>query len=132
MTQFEKDKVASAVTQFVDIDIPALNSCNMRPSLTTRFPAHALSELSPAVCNDYAPSPSDTAHDRDPAFDSIIVLWDGSGVDLMTGQSMTIQGCSYAWGMGTGQTYDAIYIDNVQYTDRNVCQLFYRRPVHFS
>jgi len=120
MTQTEKDKVTYAINGFVNVDIPALNSCNMRPTVTIRYPSHALSKLSPMGCNDYAPLPSDAALDRDPAFDSVISIWDGSGTDLVTGQSMSLQGCSWAWGMGIGQTYDAIYVDFVQYADRNV------------
>lgn len=120
MTQTEKDKVAYVVNRFVDADIPALDSCNMRPTVTIRYPSHSLSMLSPMGCNDYAPSPTDAALDRDPAFDSAISIWDGSGTDLITGQSMSIQGCAWAWGMGTGQTYDAIYLDSVHYTERNV------------
>ena len=120
MTQTEKDKIAYAVDRFVNVDIPALNSCNMRPTVIIRYPSHALNNLSPMACNDYVPSPSDIASDRDPAFDSVISIWDGSGTDLVTGLSMSIQGCAWAWDMGTGQTYDAIPLDFVQYTNRNV------------
>lgn len=120
MTQTEKDKIAYATNRFVNEDIPALNSYNMRPTITIRYSSYPLSKLSPMGCNDYAPSPSDAAPDRDPAFDSVISIWDGSGTDEMIGQNMSIQGCAWAWGMGTGQTYDAIYVDFVNNTDRNV------------
>jgi hypothetical protein len=105
MTQAEKDKVAHAVNRFVYTDIPALSSCGMLPAVTIRYPARILTKLSPMGCNDYAPAPSDAAPDRDPAFDSVISIWDGSGTDLVTGQSMSIQGCAWAWDMGIGQTY---------------------------
>jgi hypothetical protein len=120
MTQMEKDKIAYAVSRFVNTDIPALNSFSMRPTATIRYPSHALSNLSPMGCDDYAPSPSDAAPDRDPAFDSVITIWDGSGTDLITGQDISIDGCAWAWAMGTGKTYDAIYVDMVQYADRNI------------
>jgi hypothetical protein len=120
MTQEEKDKVVSAVTKFVNVDVPLLNSGNMQPVVVIRYPAHALSDLSPMGCNDYAPSPSDAAADRDATFDSVISIWDGSGTDLITGQDTSIQGCAWTWGMGTGQTYNTIFVDFVQHNDRNV------------
>ena len=120
VTQTEKDKLDYAIHRFVYEDVPALDSCRMQPTVTIRYPSHTLSALSPMGCDDYAPSPSDVALDRDSAFDSVISIWDGSGTDLVTGQSMSIQSCAWAWGMGTGQTYDAIYVDFVKYTDRNV------------
>lgn len=120
LTQAEKEKIAQAVNRFVNVDIPALNSCNMKPTVTIRYPEHALSNLSPMGCNDYAPSPVDVAADRDPAFDSVITVWDGSGIDLLTGQFLSIRGCAWAWHMGTGQTYDAIHVDAVAYNNRNV------------
>jgi hypothetical protein len=120
MTQADKDRLTYAASRFVNSDVPALNSRNMLPSITIRYPTHALGTLTPMSCNDYAPSPSDAAPDRDSAFDSVIAVWDGSGTDLMTGQSMSIQGCAWAWGMGTGQTYVAIPVDYVRYNDRNI------------
>lgn len=120
MSQAELDKISYAVSRFVNTDIPVLDSCYMRPTLTIRYPSQALSALTPEGCSDYAPAPSDVASDRDPAFDSVISIWDGSGTDLVSGESMSIEGCSWAWGMGTGQTYDAIDVDAVQYLDRNV------------
>lgn len=120
MTQADKDRLAYAASRFVNSDVPALNSRNMEPSVTIRYPTHALDRLTPMGCSDYAPSPSDAAPDRDSAFDSVIAVWDGSGTDLMTGQSMSIQGCAWAWHMGTGQTYVAIPVDYSRYNDRNI------------
>jgi hypothetical protein len=120
LTQAEKSKVANAVTRFADVDIPALNNCAMRPTVTIRYVAHPLTQLSALGCNDYAPDPTDVAADRDPTYDSVIAIWDGSGIDQLTGQNLSIQGCAWAWNMGTGQAYDSIYADFVSDNDRNV------------
>lgn len=120
LTEAEQKKVAFAATRFARYDIPALNSCNMQPDLTIRHPAQPLTHLVPGGCDDYVPSPEDTAADRDPAFDSVIVVWDGSGVDALSGEALSVGGCAYAWGMGTGQTYDAIHVDFISPRDRNV------------
>ncbi|MBN1583135.1 MAG: hypothetical protein JXA89_20670 [Anaerolineae bacterium] len=120
MTQADKDKLAAAATRFVNVDVPALNSGYMTPTLTIRYLPHALTELSLMSDNRYAPSPTDAAPDRDPAFDSVITIWDGSGTDLITDEPLSIKGSAWAWPMGIGQTYDAIHVDFIQHTDRNV------------
>jgi hypothetical protein len=120
MTPTDKDKVEYASTRFVSSDIPALDTCNMVASLSIRYPPHALSDLSLMADGNYAPSPSDAAPDRDPAFDSVITVWDGTGTDLTTGESMSIYGCAWSWPMGTGQTYVAIPADAVRYNNRNI------------
>jgi hypothetical protein len=121
LSQAEMEKINAQTNRFVEVDIPALNSCNMEPTITIRYPDHPLTNLTPASCSDYVPSPSDVANDRDPNFDSVFTIWDGSGTDLNSGEDLSIQGCAYAWGMGTGQTYDAIFADFVtHYNSRNV------------
>lgn len=120
LSQVEKNRIGYVVNRFVNEDVPALNNCHMLPTVTIRYPSHTLSTLSTMGCNDFAPSPSDVAIDRDPTFDSVISIWDGSGTDQVTGGDMSIQGCAWAWGMGTGQTYNAIYADSVHETERNV------------
>lgn len=121
LSQVEIDEINAQTNRFVLVDIPALNSCYMEPTITIRYPDHPLSNLTPASCSDYAPSPGDVASDRDPNFDSVITIWDGSGIDLISGYNLSIQGCAYAWGMGTGQAYGAIFADFVtHYNSRNV------------
>ena len=75
MMQDEMEQAALAAKQFVEIDIPALTSGNMVPEITVRFPERALSELSP-VGGGWWPSPGNTAPERNPEFDSVIVIWD--------------------------------------------------------
>ena len=123
MDDTERTRISAAATRFVTTDIPALTSGAMRPSLTIRYPARALSSLTPGSCNDFTPSPDDTQPERDPGFDSIIVLWDGSGVDaLHSNQPLSVVGCAYGWPMGTAPTYAAIFSDFIgpSSRDRNV------------
>lgn len=110
MTQPEMEQAALAATQFVEIDIPALTSGNMVPSVTVRFPDRALDQLSP-MGQGWWPSPSDTASERDPAFDSVIVIWDTRAIDLATNEEVWIGSADgRASDMGTGQTYCTMQI----------------------
>lgn len=111
MTHEEAQRAAAAARQFVEVDIPALTSGNMVPEVTIRLPDHALTRLS-AVGDGWWPSPEDTAPDRDPAFDSVIVIWDTRATDVETGEAVWI-----GWGdgltanLGAVQTYLAMQID---------------------
>ncbi|PKH06836.1 hypothetical protein [Moritella sp. Urea-trap-13] len=111
MTQDEMDRATEAATAFVETDIPALTSGNMIPEITVRYPDHALTQLSP-VGSGWWPSKIDTASDRDPRFDSVIVIWDTRATDTETGEDTWI---GFADGLaahtGTGQTYVSMQID---------------------
>lgn len=133
MMQDEMEQAALAAKQFVEIDIPALTSGNMVPDITVRFPERVLSELS-QVGDGWWPSPEDTAPERDPEFDSVIVIWDPRATDLTTNNYEWIgYGDGLAAYMGTGQTYFSMQIDAAVYRGhRNVfkhewghCILFY-------
>ena len=121
MSQAEVERAALAATQFVETDIPALTSGNMIPELTIRYPDHALTQLEPYGLG-FWPSPANTAPDRDPDFDSVIVIWDPRVVDQYTGLSYWIGGGAAGLGpsMGTGQTYCTIIIEATGYGHRNV------------
>jgi hypothetical protein len=111
MTQDEIEQAALASRDFVEIDIPALTSENMIPEVTVRFPDRALTRLS-SIASGWWPSPDDTASERDPQFDSVIVIWDTRAIDLTTGGYEWIgYGDGLAAYMGTGQTYVAMQID---------------------
>ncbi len=111
MTQDEMERAAQAATAFVETDIPALTSGNMIPSITVRYPEHALTQLSP-IGGGWWPSPADTAADRDPLFDSVIVIWDTRATDTQTGTDKWIGfGDGLAAHVGTGQTYNSLQID---------------------
>jgi streptogramin lyase len=112
---------AAAARRFVRDDIPALDSGNMTPTVTVRFPDRALTELDP-VGEGWWPTPSIAAPDLDPTFDAAIVIWNPSGTDLVTGQSMFIgSAAGYAFGRGVGQTYSSLILDAaIAYGHRNV------------
>ncbi|MFT3894284.1 MAG: carbohydrate binding domain-containing protein [Anaerolineales bacterium] len=120
MTQQEKDQAALMATKFVQEDIPVLDSGNMIPTLTIRYPERPLTELA-RIGSGWWPSPVNTSPERDPAFDSVIVIWDPWVVDYKTGATTWIgYGAGLTLDMGTGQTYSTIIIDAVWYGHRNV------------
>jgi hypothetical protein len=111
MTQDEMDRAAESATAFVETDIPALASGNMIPEITVRFPDRALTQLSP-IGGGWWPSRTDTASDRDPQFDSVIVIWDTRTTDTVSGEDEWIGfGDGLAAHVGTGQTYNTMQID---------------------
>ena len=120
MTQSEQDQAAASAKAFVANDIPALDSGYMVPSVTVRFPG-TLTRLD-ATDNGWWPSPGDTASDRDPNFDSVIVIWDPNVVDLTTGRSEFIgTAAGLTPSMGLGQTYVTMILDAaISYGHRNV------------
>ena len=121
MTPAEIERATLAATQFVETDIPALTSGNMIPELTIRYPDHSLTQLDP-YGQGWWPSPTNTAPDRDPAFDSVIVIWDPRVVDQYTGTGYWIGGGAAGLGpsMGAGQTYLTVIIEATGYGHRNV------------
>ena len=120
MTQAEVDRAALAVTQFSETDIPALTSGNMIPELTIRYPEHALTQLDP-FGQGWWPSPANTLPDRDPAFDSVIVIWDPRVVDQYTGTRYWIGAAAGLTApMGVSQTYATIIVEATGYGHRNV------------
>ena len=120
MTPAEIERATLAATQFVETDIPALTSGYMIPELTIRYPDHALTMLDP-FGQAWWPSPANTAPDRDPAFDSVIVIWDPRVVDQYTGTHYWIGGgAGLTIPTGVGQTYATIIIEATGYGHRNV------------
>lgn len=117
---WEHEKAAYEATMFVKQDIPLLTSGNMLPLITVRHPERPLSTLSPSG-EGWWPAPQDTATERDPAFDSVIVIWDPRTYDDETGEFFWI---GYMAGltspMGLGQTYIAMTIEATQDGHRNV------------
>lgn len=121
MTQDEVAQAADAARQFVEQDIPELTGTNMLPRLTIRYPERALTALAPNGAG-WWPAPENTASELDPAFDSVIVIWDPRGTDQVTGQPVWIgSAAGLTPAMGTGQTYMAIIIEAaISYGHRNV------------
>jgi hypothetical protein len=111
MTDDERERAALAARMFAETDIPTLTSGNMMPEVTIRTPDHALDKLS-AIGDGWWPSPEDIAADRDPDFDSVIVIWDTRAVDITTGESKWIGWMDgLAAHRGTNQTYVSMQID---------------------
>lgn len=118
MIQDEIDRATTAATQFFEEDVPALTSGNMYPILTIRYPTRTLNHLD-SFCG-YWPSEVNTVAERDPAFDSVVVIWDSTGVDLITGQTTSLQNCGgLAQWRGTEQTYATFQVDSVSLNQRN-------------
>jgi hypothetical protein len=93
----------------------------MVPTITVRYPDRALTELSPNG-GGWWPSPANTAAERDPAFDSVIVIWDPRATDQITGQYTRIgSAAGLTPAMGNDQTYTALIIEAAfSYGHRNV------------
>lgn len=120
MSQAERNRAAREANTFVAQDIPQLTGGMMTPSVTIRYPDHPLTQLS-AYGNAWWPAPGDTAADRDPNFDSVIVIWDPRTVDQNTGAQINISNAAgLTPGMGVGQTYETQIIESTGYGHRNV------------
>lgn len=121
MAPGEVTQAADAATQFVTKDIPQLSSFNMMPRLTIRYPQRPLSSLGPNG-GGWWPDPGSTAQDRDPAFDSVIVIWDPRATDQATGQPIWIgSAAGLTPNMGNEQTYTTLIIEAAtSYGHRNV------------
>lgn len=121
MTPEEVDRARTRAKRFATEDIPALTSGSMIPTVTVRTPSRTLDTLSPLGAG-WWPTPEDTAAERDPDFDSVIVIWDPRGVDQATGQNRWITvAAGLTPDMGVAQTYAAIVAEAAtEYPHRNV------------
>jgi hypothetical protein len=118
LTTSEVDRAVTAVTKFVENDIPELSSGYVRPTLTIRYPDHALATLQ-KFCG-YYPGVADTSADLDPAFDSVIVIWDDTGIDDI-GTELNIADCGgLTLQNGLMQTYSTIPFDSISAYQENV------------
>lgn len=120
MTDAERQSAADAARQFTQTDIPQLTSGAMVPRVTVRLPERTLTNLDPNGPG-FWPSPANTAPERDPSFDSVIVIWDPRGTSQVTGQPEWIgSAAGLTPSMGSGQTYETQIIESVFYGHRNV------------
>jgi hypothetical protein len=120
MSAAEQQLAADAARRFVLRDIPLLTSGNMIPTVTVRFPARALAGQIP-YGGSWWPDPASTAPERDPAFDSVLVLWNPNGVDQSTGQPVSIGGAAgLTLPTGTDQTYATMRANTVTAGHLNV------------
>jgi hypothetical protein len=119
MTQAEVNLATNESLRFFLEDVPQLDSGYMQPTVTIRYPQRTLTQLDPPCC--YYPSNWNTAPELDPAFDSVVVIWDNSGTDIINNQSYTLSCCGGATlDYGTSQTYSTITISEIISRGRNV------------
>ena len=99
---------AAAATRFVLTDIPLLTSGNMVPEVTVRYPG-TLTRLSQNGVG-WWPSPEDTALERDPAFDGVVVIWQPTVTDQDTGEALWIgSAAGLTPGMGWPDVHNAYH-----------------------
>lgn len=109
--QAELDKTVAQARLFVERDIPALSSGNMLPTLTVRQSPRPLTSLSP-VFEGWWPAQGDVIDDLDPAFDSVIVIWDPRVRDVDTGESLWIgAGAGLTPDRAVSQTYTTLSVE---------------------
>jgi cellulase/cellobiase CelA1 len=119
MSQDEAMRAYTAARKFFETDVPYLTTGNMQPDVTFRYPSK-LASLSP-FGGAFWPSYDDVAAEHDPHYDSIVVVWDASGTDQATGETVYLTNYGgLTPPMGTGQTYATIPIDSVSLDNRNV------------
>ncbi|MGH3768691.1 MAG: NPCBM/NEW2 domain-containing protein [Pseudonocardiaceae bacterium] len=113
MSNADRDNAITSVTQFANQDIPALDSGYMVPQITVRVPARPLALAPIGDPGFYWPDGNVTAPERDPAFDSVIVIWNAHVVDE-TGQTRNINNaCGLTPAQGTNQTYSTVPVSSV-------------------
>ena len=125
MTQAEKDLSVQAARTFFYVDVPILDSGNMRPLATVQIVTHPLKQL--GVVNGsceypFWPDPASTAPDRDTVnFDSTFVVFQESAFDHTTGRNMYI-GCwgGLTWPTDTNTTYASSIFRIFSSTERGV------------
>lgn len=107
----ELAKTAEQARLFVERDIPALTSGNMLPMLTVRHARQPMKTLSP-VGEGWWPAQGDVLSELDPAFDSVIVVWDPRVRDVATGESLWIGGgAGLTQARGVSQTYTTMSVE---------------------
>ncbi len=106
MTPEQVNHAAYQARQFYEYDVPALNSGSMYPEVTISIPDRVLTDLGGRYGGGFALGPEIAAPDVDPSYDSVFVIWQPSGIDQNTGESIYLGGAGgLAYGRGTGQTY---------------------------
>ena len=120
MTAMEKTRAANAAKRFALTDVPALSSGRQKPLLTIRYPSRALSDLGYDSGCWYWPTQQSVARDVEARFDSVIVIWDDTGVTSY-GQQRDLHRCGgLAANPGTGRAHATIPIGSVRDGDENV------------
>jgi len=110
-SQAELDTTAEQARLFVEKDVPALSSGNMLPTMTLRYAHEPLKSLSP-IFDGWWPAQGDVMKDLDPAFDSVIVVWEPRVRDAATGESLWIGAAAgLTPDRGLSQTYVTMSVE---------------------
>lgn len=105
------DRTIEEARLFVEKDIPALSSGNMLPTVTVRKAKRPLTSLS-RVLDGWWPAQGDVLEDLDPAFDSVIVIWEPRTHDVATGEFKWIGAAAgLTPSRGMGQTYTTLSVE---------------------
>lgn len=110
MSRWDVDRTLDQARRFVQHDIPALSSSNMLPEFTARVAHEPLKSLSPFF-EGWWPAQGDVIKELDPAFDSVIVIWEPRVRDVATGQPLVIAGDGAVTpDRGLQQTYTTLRV----------------------
>ncbi|MCZ7639059.1 MAG: glycosyl hydrolase [Verrucomicrobia bacterium] len=119
MTPEERERAVRQAQRFFDDDVPALTGGLQRPVTTIRFPLRPLTRLEEG--HGYWPGWDIVAPDVEPRFDSIVVLWKGTGTNVLNGQPLTVADAGgLALPRGTEPTYCAVPVEYLSAEHRNV------------
>ncbi|MBE7502411.1 MAG: hypothetical protein HS113_19425 [Verrucomicrobiales bacterium] len=119
MTPEERERAVRQAQRFFDDDVPALTGGLQRPVTTIRFPLRPLTQLEEG--HGYWPGWDIVAPDVEPRFDSIVVLWKGTGTNVLNGQPLTVADAGgLALPRGTDPTYCAVPVEYLAADHRNV------------
>lgn len=110
MSRSDIDRTLDQARHFVQQDIPALSSSNVLPEFTARLAHEPLKSLSPFF-DGWWPAQGDVINELDPAFDSVIVIWEPRVQDVATGQPLVIGGdAAVTLDRGLQQTYTTLRV----------------------
>jgi hypothetical protein len=104
----DRNNVVAVATQWANQDVPALDSGYMVPELTVRAPSRPLTLVHDGTPTGWWPDPTTTAAERDPAFDSVIVVWNARVLDETGRQTDLNNFCGLTPGFGISQAYSTI------------------------
>jgi hypothetical protein len=86
LTQQDIVRAEEILRYFTTVDVPQLSSGNQYPTLSVRV-RPALTKLTRVGQRSWYPAaPTDLGADRDPAFDTIIAIWQTMGTDQFSGR----------------------------------------------
>jgi hypothetical protein len=119
MDDGERRRSVANARRFVTEDIARLTSGAVAPELTLQVVARPLG-LSPDGGGGWQPDPADAAPERDPRYDSVIVVWDQKALDPALRSVTLHRYAGLTWDLGRAQTYSALPAEYAAHDDANV------------